>query len=148
MLSFKSFQWNILDIQIKFKIHHIYHWRKKNGKSKHQFCCFYCGWKLDFRLKGKDKQYSVLCLNMFVHWLITGEGFHPRKIKLWTRPNKPKGERGFSLCDIKDTNHVKLRANKEAALSFTDQKFLTLIRYSKCFWPPSSSGLSCFILKY
>lgn len=54
---------------------------KKRGKSKHQFYCFYCGWKLDFRLKGKDKQYSVLCLNMFVHWLITGEGFRPRKIK-------------------------------------------------------------------
>lgn len=59
-----------------------------------------------------------------------------------------KGERGLSLRDIKDTNHVKLRANKKTALSFTDQKFLTLIQYSKCFWPRSFSGRSCFILKY
>jgi len=92
--------------------------KKKKRKSKHQFYCFYCGWKLGFRLKGKDKQHSVFCLNMFVLWLITGEAFHPRKTKQRTRPNKPKGETRFSLCDVKDTNHVKLRANKETALSF------------------------------
>lgn len=81
MLSFKRFQWNILDIQIKFKIHHIYHWRKKKGEKQTSVLLFLLWLEVRFQIERKGQTILVLGLNMFVHWLITEEGFHPRKIK-------------------------------------------------------------------